>query len=211
MRPPTTAAASDLSGTRHVGAKRPASPAAASAPSTIPKFITDVTSSKTLACSSAVRAGVCQYGQLDTSTPVAATSFDPQSANADVTPHGLPAITSVATLIAASPSAPATSGQGPRRSDADAVLRSRSPWRRRSIATDAIATDPKSSRLPPIAGASPSDARSVVGAKEGVVSHSGMCTTPTTEPAMNAARVTSILTLPPPALYSVPDAHPPPS
>src|SRR5918995_3396494 len=112
MRPPTTAAPSDLSGTRQVGANRPASPAAASAPSTIPKFITDVTSSKTLACSSAARAGVCQYGQLDTSTPVAATSFEPHKAKADVTPHGRPAITSVATLIAASPTAPATTAHG---------------------------------------------------------------------------------------------------
>src|SRR5438067_8759012 len=108
-----TAAASDFAGTRHAGAKRPARPAAASAPRMIPKSITEVTSLNTLAWSSAVRAGVDQYGHAVTFTPAASRSFDPHNANAPVTPHGRPARASVAMLTAASPSAPAASGQGP--------------------------------------------------------------------------------------------------
>src|SRR5438309_11326978 len=107
-----TEAASDFAGTRHDGAKRPARPAAVSAPRMMPKSMTDVTSLNTLALSSALR--VDQYGHEPTSTPRAASIFDPQSANADVMPQGRPASASVATLTAASPSAPAASGQGPR-------------------------------------------------------------------------------------------------
>ena len=40
----------------------------------------------------------------------------------------------------------------------------------------------------------------VVGANDGTASHIGMCRTPATEPAMNAASVTSMRTLPPPAV-----------
>ncbi len=56
-------------------------------------------------------------------------------------------------MIAASPSAPATSGHGPCRIDAGARRGSRAPWRRRSTITDAIATDPNRPRLATIAGA----------------------------------------------------------
>src|ERR1700694_4463193 len=107
-----TAAASDRAGTRQVGANFPASPEAVSAPRMIPKAITDVTSLKTLAWRSAVRD--CQYGQAATFAPVAATIFEPHSANADVTPHGRPASASVAMLTAASPTARPASGHGPR-------------------------------------------------------------------------------------------------
>jgi hypothetical protein len=40
------------------------------------------------------------------------------------------------------------------------------------------------------------------------VLHHGMCAVPTTDPAMNATSVISIRVLPPPAVYSVPDAQP---
>src|SRR5207247_7885815 len=112
---PPTAAASDLAGTRQTGAKRPARPAAANAPRMIPKSMTEVTSVRTLACSSAARGSDDQYGHAETSTPANASGFDPDSANADVTPHGRPASASVATFTSARPIAPAASGHGPRR------------------------------------------------------------------------------------------------
>ena len=96
-------------------------------------FMTEVMSLKTLASSAA---DPCQYGQEATSTPIAANAFEPQRANPDVIPHGLPARASVATFTAASPSAPAISGQGPRSHsarDGAALTGAMSPWRRRSI------------------------------------------------------------------------------
>src|SRR6185503_16026770 len=113
-RPPTTAAAADRAETRHAGAKRPARPAAAIAPSTRPMSITDVTSSAIGAWSAARCAGVDQYGHASTFTFSVASALAPHNANADVTPHGRPAIRSVAMLTAARPIAPAASGHGPR-------------------------------------------------------------------------------------------------
>ncbi len=52
---------------------------------------------------------------------------------------------------------------------------------------------------------------SVVGANAGVALQNGACAVPITEPAMNAASVTSIRVLPPPTAKSVPEAQPPPS
>src|SRR3990172_950024 len=80
----------------------------------IPISITDVTSLSTLARSAEAFPAGCQYGHAATSTPTAASIFDPHNANADVTPHGRPAKTSVAIFTTARPSAPATSGHGPR-------------------------------------------------------------------------------------------------
>src|SRR6185295_20062313 len=107
------AAASERNGTRHAGAKRPAADAAPSAPSMMPAFITDVTSVRTLALSAAACAGAAQYGQCATSMPSAIAICAPHSANAPVTPHGLPEIASVAMLTSASAAPPATSGHGP--------------------------------------------------------------------------------------------------
>src|SRR5437762_1980916 len=107
------AAASDRAGTRHVGANRPADAAAASAPSTIPTSITDVTSTMTGAFNEAACAGAAQYGHDATCTPAADAAFAPHSANAPVTPHGRPDTIKVAMLTSARPIAPATSGHGP--------------------------------------------------------------------------------------------------
>src|SRR5262245_1775285 len=141
------AAASDRAGTFHEGANLPARPDAVSAPSTIPKSMTEVTSLKTLACSSPARA--CQYGHDATSAPVAATIFDPHNANAEVTPHGRPASASVATLTAARPSAPAANGHGPRNHERS--LRRCVPDEagrvRRSMTSENTAMAPNSDRL----------------------------------------------------------------
>src|SRR5436309_1002722 len=69
------AAATERSGTRHAGANRPATPAAASAPSMIPAFITEPTSLRTLALSAAACAGAFQYGHRATSMPIAIAIF----------------------------------------------------------------------------------------------------------------------------------------
>src|SRR5579885_803190 len=103
--PPTIAASSERSGMRQIGAKRSASPAANSAPSTMPKSITEVTSVNRLPLNCAARAGDDQYGHAATSTPTAASAFEPHSANAEVMPHGRPASASVATLSSANASA----------------------------------------------------------------------------------------------------------
>src|SRR4051812_34770942 len=108
------AATSDFGATRHVGANRPARPAAMSAPSMMPISITEVTSVRTLARNAAAFVAGCQYGHEDACTPTAATIFDPHNANADVTPHGRPESVSVAIFTAARPSAPAANGHGPR-------------------------------------------------------------------------------------------------
>src|SRR5207248_7861565 len=185
----------------------------------MPKSVTDVMSRKTLAWSSAARAGVDQYGHEATGTPAAARAFDPQSAKAPVIPHGRPASASVATLTAARPSAPAASGQGPRTTwcltpNSDPELRPRTPTpsrRLRSMKSVAAAMVAKTARLIASAGHTPSVAISEIGFSAGVFSHHGMCTMPMTDPAMNAASVASIRVFPPPVVYSVPDAHPPPS
>ena len=93
----------------------------------MPKFITDVTSSSTLLSSAAFCAGAVQYGQVCTGTPRAAAALAPHRANADVTPHGRPAITSVAMFTAARPIAPATSGHGPRSHRGSLVRRRQEP------------------------------------------------------------------------------------
>src|SRR5262245_34283655 len=80
----------------------------------MPKFITDVTSLRTLAFNAAACAGTVQYGHVLTDSPKAPATFAPHSANADVTPHGRPPMTSVAMLTMARPMAPTTSGHGPR-------------------------------------------------------------------------------------------------
>ena len=50
-----------------------------------------------------------------------------------------------------------------------------------------------------------------IGARPMVSCQIGHCQVPKTEPAINAIKVINIRVLPPPAVYSVPDAHPPPS
>src|SRR5438552_6032947 len=125
----------------------------------IPKSITEVTSLNTLAWSSAVRAGVDQYGHVVTFSPAASRSFDPHNANAPVTPHGRPARASVAMLTAASPSAPAASGQGPWRSWGLPPIGPRSDPggpARRSTASVLAAIVAKSARLITKAGTTPS-------------------------------------------------------
>src|SRR5215211_3348325 len=99
---------------RQVGAKRPAKPAARSAPAMMPNSITEVTSLNTLPSNSARRSGVDQYGQLQASIPIPSAIFEPQSAKAEVMPQGRPDRARVAKLPIASTTAPATSGQGPR-------------------------------------------------------------------------------------------------
>ena len=69
----------------------------------MPASITDVTSATTLVRRATAWAGVVQYGQLATGTPAADSSFAPHNANAEVTPQGRPAITSVATFTIARP------------------------------------------------------------------------------------------------------------
>src|SRR5688572_7109535 len=108
------AAASDRIGTLHAGRNLPASSEASSAPRMIPTFMTDVTSARTLASRAAFCAGAVQYGHDATGMPIACAIFAPQRANADVTPHGRPARSSVAMLTTASPTAPAANGHGPR-------------------------------------------------------------------------------------------------
>src|ERR1700737_510965 len=106
-----TAAASERSGTRQPGANWPASAEAASAPIMIPTSMIDVTSYESGAASAL--ACCCQYGQLATSMPSAVAPFAPQSANADVMPHGRPASAKVAKLRTASAMAPTNIGHGP--------------------------------------------------------------------------------------------------
>src|SRR5690242_16310549 len=180
----------------------------------IPKSMTDVMSLNTLACSSAVRAGVAQYGHEVIWTPAASSAFDPQSAKAPVTPHGRPASASVAMLTAASPSAPATRGQGPRSRLVPGTCQARAwhspgtaPARasrhRLSTTHAATAIDAKSAMLIANAGHTPNVATSEIGLSAGSRSHHGKCATPITDPAMNAASVTSIRVLPPPLVYKV--------
>src|SRR4051794_20791899 len=107
------AAASERTGTRQVGAKRPAAAAAAHAPRMIPASITETTSATTRPLSDAACAGAAQYGHDATATPAADAIFAPHKANAPVTPHGRPESSSVAMLTTARPTAPATSGHGP--------------------------------------------------------------------------------------------------
>src|SRR5437660_650878 len=136
------AAATERMGTRHVGANRPADAAAASAPSTIPTSITDVTSTMTGAFNEAACAGAAQYGHDATCTATIAAN--------------------------------------------GARLRARPAY-------------------------GPSIVTSDIGFAAGVALHHGACAVPITDPAMNAASVANMRVLPPPAVYNVPDAHPPPS
>src|SRR5437667_127208 len=77
--------------------------------------------------------------------------------------------------------------------------------------TVASAISPNAVRLIARAGTAPNRVTSEIGFSAGVFSHHGMCAAPTTDPAMNASSVTSIRVLPPPAVYNVPDAQPPPN
>ncbi|GAB7537298.1 hypothetical protein BGC_35160 [Burkholderia sp. 3C] len=52
---------------------------------------------------------------------------------------------------------------------------------------------------------------SEIGGNCGIDVQNGMCAVATTEPTMNASSVTIIRVLPPPTVYSVPEAQPPPS
>ena len=88
--------------------------------------ITDVTSSAIGAWSAARCAGVDQYGHVSTLTFNAASALAPHNANAEVTPHGRPAISSVAMFTAARPMA---GGQRPLDRAASARPRSAAPPR----------------------------------------------------------------------------------
>ena len=69
----------------------------------------------------------------------------------------------------------------------------------------------KPARLSASAGSQPKDLISEIEPMLGVADHHGRCQAPTAEPMMKKAKVTSIRVLPPPAVYSVPEAQPPPS
>ncbi|MNS97194.1 hypothetical protein D3C72_1315190 [compost metagenome] len=91
-----TAATSDASGIFRLGAKRPARPAASSAPSTIPRSITVVMSCHSGEARALALAGACQNTQLPTSTPRPSRALAPHKAKAEVIPHGRPARAKVA-------------------------------------------------------------------------------------------------------------------
>ena len=78
-----------------------------------------------------------------------------------------------------------------------------------TIDSPAIAANNARLRARPAYG--PSIVTSDIGFAAGVALHQGACAVPITDPAMNAASVASMRVLPPPAVYKVPDAHPPPS
>ena len=83
-----TAVEAERAEMRHVGAKRPAKPAAIIAPRTRPASMTDVTSAEIGAYSAACWAGADQYGHESTDTCRASSALAPQSAKAEVIPRG---------------------------------------------------------------------------------------------------------------------------
>src|SRR5688500_3723601 len=95
------------------GANFPARLAAAAAPRTIPKFITDVTSASTLALSAACGPGQFQTSHVATGTPTACAALAPHRPKPNVTDQGWPARSSVATLSRAMSSPAPTRGHGP--------------------------------------------------------------------------------------------------
>src|ERR1700688_2307786 len=185
------------------------------APSTMPMSITEVTSRETGAASAAALALLAQYGQLATSNPAIEAAFAPHSANADVMPQGRPDSASVTKLRRASAIAPAMSGQGPC-SHGDAYggcvcAATSRPWRRFSMTTVSAAMAANTIQLSASAGPAPSVLTSEIGCKEGSAVQNGRGAVATTEPTINAASVTIMRVLPPPTVYSVPEAQPPPS
>ena len=139
----------------------------------------------------------------------------PHSANAEVTPHGRPDSASVAKLSSTSAMAPATSGHGPCSQVAPRLAGrsgpTRRPWRRFSTTTVMAAMAANTSQLSSSAGARPRVFTSEIGLSCGSEVQNGMCAVAMTEPAMKASRVTIMRVLPPPTVYSVPEAQPPPS
>src|ERR1700689_5215169 len=82
---------------------------------------------------------------------------------------------------------------------------------RRSITTVSAVMAANPARLTASAGAQPQAAISEIDPKFGVADHHGRLQAPSAEPMMKKASVTNMRELPPPAVYSVPDAQPPPS
>ena len=181
----------------------------------MPPSITEVTSPKTLPRSAAVWPGDDQYGHVSTGTPTARSALAPHSANAEVTPQGRPAMSSVAEVHGSRPTAPATSGHGPRSQRARRGAGSRHHQLAEAAPLDDDrrhedgAEDREAHRQR--ADRSVDCARATSAGRRAATSRTPNARSPTTEPAMNASSVTTIRVLPPPTLKSVPDAQPPPS
>ncbi len=185
----------------------------------MPKSITEVTSAKHARLE---RAGLRRRGPVGPRRHADAHGVErlraPQGERRGDAPRTA-ADGSVEMFTTARPTAPATSGQGPvqsarRRSRGRRLRTSAPPVGRAGVSATWVIAQiaAKSARLTARpTHQEPSAVTSVVGANAGVALQNGACAVPITEPAMNAASVTSIRVLPPPTAKSVPEAQPPPS
>src|SRR5690606_6918897 len=105
------AARAEPSGMRVTGAKRPARPAASSAPRIRPKLVTEVVSARIGPSRAAAGIDQVQYSQLLTSRPTRSASLAPHRLKAKVTDHGCPDSSRLATLSSARASEAQASGQ----------------------------------------------------------------------------------------------------
>src|SRR3990172_6293111 len=210
--PPISAAAAAPAESAPRGRKRPASPAAANAPSTMPKSITEVTSANTLESSAARWKSALQNASPSGLQPSSRAAFAPQSVNAQVMLQGCPASASVAKLSSASASAPAASGQGPltKRARSACAGSGRSASAQRGRFNKAHSA-PSTASCSTTAAVQPYVSPSAIASGAGSCAHASMCRLAQNPPAQNAASTSSMRALPPPPLQAPPEPHPPAS
>ena len=112
-RPPINAATTASRDGGRLTVSWPAIAAASAAPSTMPKFITEVTSAKTLACSTSEMLFWLQNSLVAGFQPSRVASLALQRVNPQVTPQGRPASSRVKVFSSARAMPPATNDQGP--------------------------------------------------------------------------------------------------